>query len=147
MEKRLAFAYGPGLALSRMALFVVALGLVGALLAFPPPGPLVALGILFAFADAATVAFAMGILTELEEHGADLAARPQVGLDDAVITATAGIPAALTFGPADPYTVDAQRFAQATLDGLPNPVPPADAVPVPVARLAYTTTPVPPPPP
>ena len=47
-----------------------------------------------------TVAFAMGILTELEEHGADLAARRQVGLDDAVATATAGIPANVTFGPA-----------------------------------------------
>jgi hypothetical protein len=41
----------------------------------------------------ATAAFAMGVLTELEEHGADLAARHQVDLDDAVITATAGIPA------------------------------------------------------
>lgn len=48
----------------------------------------------------ATVAFAMGILTGLEEHGADLAARHQVDLDDAVITATAGIPADLTSGPA-----------------------------------------------
>jgi hypothetical protein len=50
----------------------------------------------------ATVAFAMGVLTELEEHGADLAARHQVDLDDAVITATAGIPADITFGPAGP---------------------------------------------
>ena len=50
----------------------------------------------------ATVAFAMGILTELEEHGADLAARHQVDLDDAVITATAGIPADITFVPAGP---------------------------------------------
>jgi hypothetical protein len=50
----------------------------------------------------ATVAFAMGVLTELEEHGADLAARHQVDLDDAVITATAGIPADVTSGPAGP---------------------------------------------
>jgi hypothetical protein len=48
----------------------------------------------------ATVAFAMGILTELEEHGADLAARRQVDLDDAVSTATAGMPLNVTFGPA-----------------------------------------------
>jgi hypothetical protein len=44
----------------------------------------------------ATAAFAMGILTELEEHGADLAARHPVDLDDAVVTATAGIPADVT---------------------------------------------------
>ena len=50
----------------------------------------------------ATAAFAMGVLTELEEHGADLAARRQVDLDDAVITATAGIPADVTSGPAGP---------------------------------------------
>ncbi len=42
----------------------------------------------------------MGILTELEEHGADLAARHQVDLDNAATTATAGIPANVTFGPA-----------------------------------------------
>jgi hypothetical protein len=48
----------------------------------------------------ATVAFAMGILTELEEHGADLAAGHRVDLDDAVVTAAAGIPAGITFGPA-----------------------------------------------
>lgn len=46
------------------------------------------------------VAFAMGILTELEEHGADLAARHQVDLDGAAAAATAGIPANVTFGPA-----------------------------------------------
>ena len=46
----------------------------------------------------ATVAFAMGILTELEEQGADLAARDRVDLDDAVITAVAGIPADVTSG-------------------------------------------------
>jgi hypothetical protein len=48
----------------------------------------------------ATVAFAMGTLTELEEHGADLAAHHQVDLDDAVVSATAGIPANVTFGEA-----------------------------------------------
>lgn len=50
----------------------------------------------------ATVAFAMGVLTELEEHGADLGAGQQVELDDAAITATAGIPAGVTFGAAEP---------------------------------------------
>ena len=44
----------------------------------------------------ATVAFAMGVLTELEEHGADLAAGRRVDLDDAAVTATAGIPADVT---------------------------------------------------
>lgn len=34
----------------------------------------------------------------------------------------------LTFEPADPYAVQAQRFAEAVLDGGPTPVPPADAV-------------------
>lgn len=45
-----------------------------------------------------TVAFVMGILTELEERGADLAARRRVDLDDAVVTAVAGIPADVTSG-------------------------------------------------
>ena len=45
-----------------------------------------------------TVAFAMGMLTELEEHGADLAAGRRVDLDDAVLTAKAGIPAGVTLG-------------------------------------------------
>jgi predicted dehydrogenase len=34
----------------------------------------------------------------------------------------------LTFEPADPYTVEAERFAAAILDGLPTPTPPEDAV-------------------
>jgi predicted dehydrogenase len=34
----------------------------------------------------------------------------------------------LTFATADPYTVEAERFATAVLDGLPTPLPPADAV-------------------
>ena len=34
----------------------------------------------------------------------------------------------LTFETADPYTVEAERFAAAILDGLPTPVPAADAV-------------------
>jgi predicted dehydrogenase len=34
----------------------------------------------------------------------------------------------LTFETADPYTVEAERFAAAVLDGGPVPVPPADAV-------------------
>lgn len=34
----------------------------------------------------------------------------------------------LTFDPADPYTVEAEAFATAILEGRPAPVPPADAV-------------------
>jgi predicted dehydrogenase len=34
----------------------------------------------------------------------------------------------LTFPTADPYTVEAERFAAAVLDGLPTPLPPEDAV-------------------
>jgi predicted dehydrogenase len=34
----------------------------------------------------------------------------------------------LTFDTADPYAVEAARFAAAVLDGTPTPVPPADAV-------------------
>jgi len=44
----------------------------------------------------ATVAFAMGVLTELGEHGADLAVGRRVDLDDAAVTAVAGIPADVT---------------------------------------------------
>ena len=34
----------------------------------------------------------------------------------------------LTFEPADPYTVEAERFAAAILDGTPTPTPPEDAI-------------------
>jgi predicted dehydrogenase len=34
----------------------------------------------------------------------------------------------LTFDPADPYGVEAERFATAVLEGAPPPIPPADAV-------------------
>jgi predicted dehydrogenase len=34
----------------------------------------------------------------------------------------------LTFETADPYTVQAERFADAILDGTPVPVDPSDAV-------------------
>jgi predicted dehydrogenase len=34
----------------------------------------------------------------------------------------------LTFEAKDPYTAEAERFAEAVLDGLPTPVPPDDAV-------------------
>jgi predicted dehydrogenase len=34
----------------------------------------------------------------------------------------------ITFDTADPYTVEAERFAAAILDGLPTPTPPEDAV-------------------
>ena len=34
----------------------------------------------------------------------------------------------LTFETADPYTVEAERFAAAILDDLPSPTPPEDAV-------------------
>ena len=35
---------------------------------------------------------------------------------------------ALRFATADPYTVEAERFAAAVLDGPPTPTPPEDAV-------------------
>ena len=47
-----------------------------------------------------TVAFTVGMLTELEAHGADLAAHHEIDLDEAAVTATAGIPADVTFGAA-----------------------------------------------
>ena len=34
----------------------------------------------------------------------------------------------LTFAPADPYTIEAERFAAAVLEGAPLPTPPEDAV-------------------
>jgi predicted dehydrogenase len=34
----------------------------------------------------------------------------------------------ITFDTADPYTVEAERFAAAILDDLPTPTPPEDAV-------------------
>ena len=43
-----------------------------------------------------TVAFAMGMVTELEEHDADLGARHRIHLDDAAVTAEAGIPVGVT---------------------------------------------------
>jgi hypothetical protein len=52
----------------------------------------------------AAVAFAMGMLTELEEHGADLGAGQRADLDTAAATATAGVPAGVTFGAAEPGT-------------------------------------------
>jgi len=48
----------------------------------------------------ASVAFAMSVLTELEEHGADLGPSQEIDLDDAAVTATAGIPAGVTFSTA-----------------------------------------------
>jgi hypothetical protein len=44
-----------------------------------------------------TVAFTMGVLTELEEHDADLGARQRVDLTRAAGQATAGVPLHLTF--------------------------------------------------
>ena len=46
----------------------------------------------------ATAAFAMGMLTELEDHGADLGAYHQVDLQAAAGAATAGVPAGVTSG-------------------------------------------------
>ena len=48
----------------------------------------------------ASVAFAMSVLTELEEHGAGLGPSQVIDLDDAAVTAPAGIPAGVTFGAA-----------------------------------------------
>ncbi len=66
MEKRLAFPYGRALALSRMVLFVVAFGLVGAFLAFAPFVPMVPLLVFLVILAAATVLFAISPL--LTEH-------------------------------------------------------------------------------
>jgi len=35
---------------------------------------------------------------------------------------------AVAFGPADPYAIQAERFAAAVLDGAPLPIPPEDAI-------------------
>ena len=48
----------------------------------------------------ATVAFAMSVLTELEEHGADLGPSQEIDLDDDAVAVTAGIPAGVTFSTA-----------------------------------------------
>ncbi len=66
MEKRLDYSYGRALALSRIALFVVAFGLVGVLLAFAPSVPLVPLAIFLAFLVGAAVLFAISPL--LTQH-------------------------------------------------------------------------------
>lgn len=66
MEKRLGFAYGRALALSRMLLFVIAFGLVGVFLVFTPSVPLVPLVVFLVFLFAATVLFAISPL--LTEH-------------------------------------------------------------------------------
>lgn len=81
----------------------------------------------------ATVAFAMGILIELEEHGADLAAGHQVDLDDAVITATAGHPRGrhlrLAAGALNPAQPTARRQAapaacpRSCVRAIPRPEP------------------------
>ncbi len=46
----------------------------------------------------ATAAFAMVMLTELEDHGADLGAYHRVDLEAAAVTAAAGVPAGVTSG-------------------------------------------------
>jgi len=50
----------------------------------------------------ATVAFAMSVVTELEDHGAGLGPAQVVDLDDDAQAATAGVPAGATFGEAGP---------------------------------------------
>ncbi len=44
-----------------------------------------------------TVAFAMSVLTELEDHGADLGPAQEIDLDDEAVTATTIFPADVTF--------------------------------------------------
>jgi hypothetical protein len=46
-----------------------------------------------------TAAFVIGVLTALEEHGADLRPRDRIGLNSAAAAATPGFPSWLTFGP------------------------------------------------
>jgi hypothetical protein len=50
----------------------------------------------------ASATFAMSVLTELEEHGADLGPSQVIDLDDTDTTAPAGIPVDATFGTARP---------------------------------------------
>ncbi len=66
VEKRLAFAYGRALAMSRMVLCVIAFGLVGVFLALASSVPLVPLAVFLVFLVAATVLFAISPL--LTEH-------------------------------------------------------------------------------
>ena len=66
MEKRLTFPYGRALAVSRIALFVLAFGLVGVFLAFAPSVPLVPLTVFLAFLALAAVLFAVSAL--LTQH-------------------------------------------------------------------------------
>ncbi len=66
VEKRLAFAYGRALVLSRIVLFVVAFALVGLLIAFAPNFPVLPAALVLAVLTLATVLFAISPL--LTEH-------------------------------------------------------------------------------
>ena len=66
MEKRLAFAYGRALVLSRFALFALAFVLVAALLALAPNFPVIPAGLFLGFLAFATLLFAVSPL--LTEH-------------------------------------------------------------------------------
>ncbi len=66
MEKRIAYAYGRGLAVSRILLCLLAFVLVGAFLAVAPTVPLLPLVVFLAFLVLATVLFAVSPL--LTQH-------------------------------------------------------------------------------
>ena len=66
MEKRLDYAYGRALALSRITLFLVLFALVGAFLAFSPSIPVLPLALFLGFLALATILF--GISPLLTRH-------------------------------------------------------------------------------
>ncbi len=66
MEKRLAYAYGRALALSRMVLFAIVFALVGILLAFAPSIPLLPLAVFLGFLVFAALLF--GVSPLLTQH-------------------------------------------------------------------------------
>ena len=85
----------------------------------------------------AAVAFAMGMLTELEENGADLGGPPRVRLDDRG-TATVGVPLGVTSGPAGLIEASARSLTpwHGRDGGGRRPGPPAGTRPEPPGRRA-----------
>ncbi len=66
MEKRIAYSYGPILALTRVVIFVLTFAFVGVFVALAPSIPLLPLALFLAFLVAATVLFAISPL--LTQH-------------------------------------------------------------------------------
>ena len=73
-------------------------------------------------------------LDELERISIEVAFNIPLDLPTRVFVTAGGDPPVspdtqvLTFEPANQYTIQAERFAAAILDGTPVPIPPADAV-------------------